>query len=68
MFAREDGETQAKLLEEFILPLVDQAAGSDNEDADGVGPHNQLADVKSGHNRFASAGVVGKYEPQRLLG
>ena len=32
MFAGENSEAQSKLLEEFILPLVDQAAWGDNED------------------------------------
>ena len=67
MFSGENRKAQSKLLEEFILPLVNEAAWSDNEDADSVGPHDQLADVKSGHDCLASARVVGEDKPQGLL-
>ena len=60
---REYGETQSELLKKLILPLVHKAARGDDEDADGVRPHNQFADVESGHDRLACAGVVGKHKP-----
>ena len=65
-FFGEDAELQAELLEQFIAPLLDQAAGGDDEDAAGVGPHDELADVEAGHDGLARAGVVGQDKPQRL--
>ena len=59
-------ELQAELLEEFVAPLLDQAAGRDDQDAAGIGAHDQLADVEAGHDRLAGARVVGQDEPQRL--
>ena len=44
---REDAELQAELLEELVPPLLDEAAGRDDQDAAGVGPHDQLADVEA---------------------
>ena len=64
----EDAELQAELLEELVPPLLDQAAGGDDQHAAGVGPHDELADVEAGHDRLAGPGVVGEDEPQRLAG
>ena len=64
--AGEDAELQAELLEQLVPPLLDEAAGRDDQDAAGVGPHDEFADVEAGHDRLARAGVVGQDEAQRL--
>ena len=64
--AGEDAELEPELLEQLVAPLLDQAAGRDDQDAAGVGPHDEFADVEAGHDGLAGAGVVGQDEPQRL--
>ncbi len=59
-------EGQAELLEHFILPLLNQTAGGDDQDALGVGPHQQFTDEQPGHDRFARAGVVCQHVAQGL--
>ena len=44
LLTREQREREAELLEHFVLPLLDQRAGRDDEHALGVGAHQQLAD------------------------
>ena len=63
---RVDAELQTELLEQLVAPLLDEAAGSDDENAAGVGAHDEFADVEPGHDRLARAGVVGQDEAQRL--
>src|ERR1700744_2236567 len=63
---RVDAELQAKFLKKFVAPLFDEAAGGDDQNAARVGPHNQLADVKPGHDGLACTWVVRKDEPERL--
>ncbi|OQA04801.1 MAG: hypothetical protein BWY66_02866 [bacterium ADurb.Bin374] len=67
-FAAEQIEAQAELLLHFVLPLLDQAAGGDDEHATGIGAQDELADIQAGHDRFSGAGVVGEDEPERLPG
>ncbi len=62
----EDAELQPEFLEQLVPPLLDEAAGRDDQDAAGVRPHDQFADVEAGHDRLARAGIVGQDEAQRL--
>jgi hypothetical protein len=66
--AGEDKEGQAELLEQLVLPLINQASGGDDEHAASVCPHDQFADVEPGHDRFAGPGIVGEYVAKRLAG
>ena len=50
----------------FILPLLRQTAGADDEATLKVTAGDELLNKKTGHDRFAGAGVVGKQESQRL--
>ena len=67
-FAGEHAELEAELLEEFVAPLLGQAAGGNDEDAAGIGAHDQLADVEPGHDGLSGARVVGEDEAERLAG
>ena len=58
LFTRECSEGQTELLEHLVLPLLDQAAWGDDQDALGIGPHQQLADEQARHNGFAGARIV----------
>ncbi len=64
--AGEGGEGEAELLAQFVLPLLDQATGGDDEHAAGVGAQVQLADVEAGHDGLAGAGVVRQQVAQGL--
>ena len=44
---RVDAEFEAELLEQLVPPLLDEAAGGDDQDAAGVGPHDEFADVEA---------------------
>ena len=62
---REELEAEAELVEELVLPLLDQAARGDDQAALQVAAEDQLLDVEPGHDRLAGAGVVGEQEAQR---
>ncbi len=64
----EDSELKAELLVHLVLPLLHEAPWGDDQDPLGVGPHQELADQETSHDRLAGAGVVRKDEPQRLPG
>ena len=55
-----------ELLGQLVLPLLDQAAGRDDEAALEVAADQQLLDQKPGHDGLAGAGIVGEQEAQRL--
>ncbi len=61
-----DVELQPELFEHFLAPLIDQTARRDDDDAPGIGPQNEFADVKTRHDRLTRAGVVGEDKSQRL--
>ena len=65
---RVDAEFEAELLEQLVPPLLDEAARGDDQDAAGVGPHDEFADVEARHDRLAGPGVVGQDEAERLAG
>ena len=62
---REDLEAQPELEVQLVLPLLDEAAGRDDQAALDVLAEDQLLDVEPGHDRLAGARVVGEQEPQR---
>ncbi len=64
--AGKDAELQAKLPKQLITPLLDQAAGGDDQNTAGIGAHQQLADIEPSHNRLTSTGVISEDEAQGL--
>ena len=62
---REDLESEAELQVQLVLPLVDKAAGGDDQAPLDVLAEDQLLDVEPGHDRLAGAGIVGEQEAQR---
>ena len=57
---------EAELLGHLVLPLLDQAAGRDDQAALEVAADQQLLDQQPRHDRLAGAGIVGEQEAQRL--
>ena len=51
---------------EFILPLLNQITGADNQAALEVAAGDQLFDQQPGHNRLPGAGIVSQQKAQRL--
>ena len=64
--AGQDLEVEVELLGQLVLPLLDQAAGRDDEAALEVAADQQLLDQEAGHDGLAGAGIVGEQEAQRL--
>ncbi len=48
------------------MPLLDEAAWGDDQDALGIGAHQQLADKQPGHDGLASARIVSQHISQGL--
>ena len=63
---RVDAELQAELLEHLVAPLLDQTPRRNDQDSAGIRAHDELADVKPGHDRLTSTRVVCQQEAQRL--
>ena len=63
---RVDAEFEPELLEELVSPLIDETSRGDDQDASGVGPHDEFADVEPRHDRLPGPRVVRQNEPQRL--
>ena len=61
-------ERQLELSRQLVLPLLDQAAGADDEAALQVAPCDELLDEQPGHDGLAGTGIVGQKETQRLPG
>ena len=66
LVAGQDVEREAELLGHFVLPLLDEAARSNDQATFQVAPDQQLLDQQPRHDRLASARVVGEQEAQRL--
>ena len=64
--AGEDREVESEALGEFLLPLLHQTAGADDEAPPGVAAREEFLDEQPGHDRLAGAGIVGEQETQRL--
>ena len=60
-------ERQAELVPQLVLPLLDQAAGGDNQATGDVAAQHQLPDQQPRHDRLARTRVIGQQEPQRPL-
>ena len=61
--AREDGEVQAELVEELVLPLHAEAPRADHEAPFEVTAGHHLLDEKPGHDGFSRAGIIGEDVP-----
>ena len=59
-------EVQTELLMQLVAPLLDQTAGSDDQDAVRICPQDEFADIESGHDGLAGARIIGQHEAQRL--
>ena len=57
---------EAELLGHLVLPLLDEAAGRDDQAAFEVAADQQFLDQQAGHDGLAGAGIVGEQEAQRL--
>jgi hypothetical protein len=66
LFMGDDVEGQVELVFQLVLPLLDKVARCDNEAALKIAANNKLLDQQARHDGLASAGVIGKQEPQRL--
>ena len=66
LLTTEQGELQAELVAQLVLPLAGQRARRHHQDALRVGAHDQLTDQQAGHDGLACTGIVGQDEPQRL--
>ena len=64
--ARHDLEVQAELVREFVLPLLDQGTGADDEAALDVAPDEELLDEEARHDGLARTRVISQQEPERL--
>ena len=62
----QDVERQIEAAVQLVLPLLDQAAGADDQAALQIAARDQLLDQQAGHDRLAGAGVIGQQEAQRL--
>jgi hypothetical protein len=51
---------------EFVLPLLSEVAGTDDEAAFEIASRNQFLDEETCHDGLTRAWVVGKKEAQRL--
>ena len=66
LFVGQDLEGEMEEPTKLVLPLLGQAAGTDDEAAIQVAAREQLLDKETGHDGLARAGIVGKQEAQRL--
>ena len=66
LFTAKDFKHNAEFFQQFILPLLGEAAGRDDQDAFGVRPHQQFANQQAGHNGFAGTGIIGQHVTQWL--
>ena len=62
----QDFEIQTELVPEFILPLLDQTAGRNNEASIQIAAGSQFPDEKSCHDGFSRSGIVGQKKPKGL--
>ena len=62
----QDFERKLEAAVKFILPLLGQAAGADDEAALQVAAGDQFLDEQPGHDGLACTGIVGEQEAQRL--
>ena len=65
--AAHDAEIQSKEVQQLPPPVADQARGRNDQHALEPLSRHHLADVETGHDRLAGAGVVGEQETERIL-
>ena len=63
---RHDLERQVKPAVEFVLPLLGEVAGANDQAALQVAAGQQFLDEQAGHDRLAGAGIVGQEKAERL--
>ena len=66
LVVREDLERELEAGPQFVLPLLREAPGADDEAALQVTAGDQLLHEQAGHDRLAGARIVGQQEAQRL--
>src|ERR1035438_3401858 len=66
LVVRQDFEGELKSLVEFVLPLLSEIAGAYDHAAVQVAADQQFLDEQTGHDGFASAGIIRQEEPERL--
>jgi hypothetical protein len=66
VLAGEDGEGEAELHAQLVLPLLDEVARRDDQAAFQVAPDNEFLYEETCHDRLSCAGVVGEQEAQGL--
>lgn len=64
----DDVKPKIKLFLEFILPLLNQRSGRDDQAALQIPTQHQLFDEQTSHDCLAGAGVICEQEPQGLPG
>ena len=62
----EDLEGQVEPTVQLVLPLLGEAAGTNDKATVQVAACDQLLDEQPRHDRLAGAGIVGKEKPERL--
>jgi len=62
---REDLEGETELQVKLVLPLLNQAAGSNDQAPLDILAQDQLLDVEPGHDRLAGARIISMQEPKR---
>src|SRR5262249_20650583 len=62
----QDLEIKRELSPQLVLPLLDQAARSDDQAPLDVAPDNQLLAEKACHDRLACPWIIGKQVTKRL--
>ena len=65
---RHDLEGKMESPVEFILPLLNEVAGTDDQTTLKISPSNQFFDEKAGHDRLAGTRVISKKKSERLTG
>ena len=59
---------QVELVEQLLLPLVDQTPGGDDQTSREIAAKHQLLDVQAGHDGLVGTEVFCEQEPQRCAG
>ena len=67
LLATDHIEVEGELLFQFVLPLLDEISGRDDQASFQVAADDQLLDKQARHDCLACAGVVRKHEAKRPL-
>ena len=66
LVVRHDLEGEVEAAAEFVLPLLRQASGTDDQTAMQIAAGDQLLHQETRHDRLAGAGIVRQQKAQRL--